>query len=231
MEPDGAAGLSAGAPASWTAERCGHCGVLWVQGWCPDCAHENRLPLAESADPAMDQLCPVCALLGRPEAAWELGEVSLVCPGCGSHFFWPVREQAAYLRTQDLRRVPRACRRCSQQEHARQPEDLRALRQAAQSLKESYRMLRPDLRDPEKITVRYLRTQQRAQWIVTTYGAYLGEDFVYRFQGAIGAPVPASPFDETAPTRRAILRLRKVARELLEAVAALLEGETGAEGW
>ena len=93
--------------------------------------------------------------------------------------------------------------------------DLFALAEALRNLREVYRLLRPELRDPEKVTLRVYRLQQQGLWIVNSYGRYLPEDFVYRFRGAIGRVPLTLPFDQYVPSRRSILRLRKLTRELL----------------
>lgn len=103
-------------------------------------------------------------------------------------------------------------------------EDLRGLGQAVERLRTSHRVLRLTLRDPEKVGWRFQRLQQQAQWVVNTYGRHLPQDFVYRFQGNIGAAFPASPFDDSVPSRRTVLRLRALTRELLGLVDSLLGG-------
>ena len=108
---------------------------------------------------------------------------------------------------------------------------LRELGQAVHRLEAAYRLLRPTLKDPEKLTLRYYRVQGRAGWILTNYRRLLPEDTVYRLQGRLGRPALASPFDEAVPSRRALLRLRQTARELLEAVRPVLARETEGEVW
>jgi len=100
---------------------------------------------------------------------------------------------------------------------------LRELAQAVHRLEAAYRILRPDLKDREKISLRYYRVQGRAAWILTTFHRLLPEDAAYRLQGRLGTPVLSSPFDETIPSHRAVLRLRQTIRELLEAVRPVLE--------
>ena len=106
---------------------------------------------------------------------------------------------------------------------------LRELQQAARRLEAAYRRLSPNLREPERLTLRYYRVQGRAAWILSTYGRLLPEDVAYRLQGRLGAPVLSSPFDEAIPSRRALARMRQTARELLEALAPVLSTHTRME--
>lgn len=101
--------------------------------------------------------------------------------------------------------------------------DLRALEQAADQLRAAYRRLSPGLRDPERRTLRYWRTQQRLGWIVATYGALLPEEVVARVHARAGRSYLANAFDESAPSRRAVLNLRALTREVLAAVEAALD--------
>ena len=211
---------------TWAVQSCAHCTVLWVDGWCPDCSHQNVFPDGRSAGVTVSMLCPVCALLGTSDVGPEnLSDVSVACESCDSHFFWPQRDQLGYLRSQERKWVPRYCQRCARQRDTRQSEDFRALQRAAQSLAEAYRLLKPSLKDPEKVTLRFQRTQQRAQWIIATFGHLLPQDFTDRFHGNTTQVVLGSPFDETVPSKRAILRLRQSARELQDLVERILQGE------
>lgn len=215
---------------SWVVQSCAHCAVLWVDGWCPDCNHQNTFPDERNTGVAVGQLCPVCALLSVADVGLEyLSDVSVACEGCASHFFWPQREQLAYLRSQERKWVPRFCNKCARQRESRQSEDFRALQRAAQSLAEAYRLLKPSLKDPEKVTLRFQRTQQRTQWIVATFGHLLPQEFTDRFHSNATQAALSSPFDETVPSKRAILRLRQSARELQELVERILQGEAVAE--
>ena len=112
-----------------------------------------------------------------------------------------------------------------------EPTALRELSQAVHRLEAAYRLLRPELKDPEKLSLRYYRVQGRAAWILSNFHRLLPEDTGYRLQGRLGAPVLSSPFDETVPSRRAVLRLRQTARELMEAVRPLLDKSGAAEPW
>lgn len=222
-----------GADAELSEETCPHCGVVWLRGWCQDCNHENALPGPPQESPPLRSLCPVCALLEAPtEARQPSSDVSVVCGRCRRHFFWPPQEQREYLQSQQPRWVPRYCAACLRQLQGKQQEDLRGLAEAAQRLAQACRRLTPNLRDPEKVTLRYWRAQQRALWILSTYGRYFPPDLVYHVQSHLGQPYLASPFDETVPPRGAVQRLRQVARELLAAVEAALREQTPPEeGW
>ncbi len=218
------------AQPTWAVQSCAHCTVLWVDGWCPACSHQNTFPHGPSVGSAVGTLCPVCALLGASEIGPDsLSEVSVACESCESHFFWPQREQLAYLRSQERKWVPRYCNKCARQRESRQSEDFRALQQAAQSLAEAYRLLKPSLKDPEKVTLRFMRTQQRAQWIVATFGHLLPQEFTDHFHSSATQVASGSPFDETVPSKRAIVRLRQSTRELQELVHRILQGEEVAE--
>ncbi|GEM_PF-6384665 len=103
-------------------------------------------------------------------------------------------------------------------------DDLRSLRLASSHLAKTYQSLSPRLKDPEKVLLRYSRAQQQAQWIVSSSRSYLPEDFVFHFEARIGRGYPSSPFDESVPTKRAVLRLRKLIRELLHSIASAAEG-------
>lgn len=221
-------------PEGRTAQTCANCGVLWVGS--PDLDGEPESVISDSVSASLGSraLCPVCSLLDTAvESPDALPEVTVVCVSCGSPFFWSQQEQMEYLRTQAKRLVPRNCPGCQRQQGSRRSEDFRALAQAAQRLAEAYRSLRPSLKDPEKTVLRFQRTQGRAQWIVTTYGRLLPAEFVYRFQGSFGGSSYATtPFDESVPPKRAVLRLRQGCRELLRVVAALLdEREVTEEEW
>lgn len=220
--------------AGRTAQTCAHCGVLWVESPDLDGEPESVGSAGVSASQGPRSLCPVCSLLDTAvESLDALPEVSVVCVSCGGTFFWNQQEQMEYLRTQAKQWIPRYCPGCQRQQQSRRSEDFRALAQAAQRLADAYRFLRPSLKDPEKIVLRFQRTQQRAQWIVATYGRLLPADFVYRFQGSFGgASYPSTPFDESVPPKRAVLRLRQASRELLRLVAAVLdEREFPGEEW
>ena len=67
--------------------------------------------------------------------------------------------------------------------------------QAVHRLETAYRLLRPGLKDPEKLLLRYYRVQGRAGWVLTNFRGLLPEEAVYRLQGRLGAPVLSSPFD------------------------------------
>lgn len=115
---------------------------------------------------------------------------------------------------------------------AKQGPDLRALEQAANRLRAAYRRLNPALKDPERLTLRYWRTQQRARWILSNYGRLLPEEVVARVGGRTGRAYLATPFDETVPSRRAVVNLRAITRELLAAVeVALAELSRGHQEW
>lgn len=101
--------------------------------------------------------------------------------------------------------------------------DARALGQAAQHLRLAYQRLAPGLRDPEKRTLRYWRTQQRLQWIVGNYGHLLPEDTVTRYRSRAGRAYLANGFDESVPSHRAVLVLRALTREVLTAVEAAVD--------
>ena len=103
-------------------------------------------------------------------------------------------------------------------------DDLRSLRLASSHLGKTYQSLSPRLKDPEKVLLRYSRAQQQAQWIVSNFRSYLPEDFVFHFEARIGRGYPSSPFDEAVPTKRALLRLRKLIRELLHSITSAVEG-------
>ncbi len=102
---------------------------------------------------------------------------------------------------------------------------LRELAQAARRLEAALRRLSPNLKDPERLTLRYYRVQGRAAWILATYGRFLPEDTAYRLQSRLGAPVLASAFDEAVPSRRALTRMRQTARELLDAIGPALSAQ------
>lgn len=108
---------------------------------------------------------------------------------------------------------------------------LRELTQALHRLEAAYRLLRTNLKDPERLSLRYYRVQGRAGWILTNFHRLLPEDTGYRLQSRLGAPVLSSPFDEAVPSHRAVLRLRQTARELIEAVRPVLEKGGTAEPW
>ncbi|MSQ15389.1 MAG: hypothetical protein EXR50_05955 [Dehalococcoidia bacterium] len=109
-------------------------------------------------------------------------------------------------------------------ERRQQPrEDTRSLRLASSHLARSYQSLSPRLKDPERVVYRYSRAQQQAQWVVNNFRAYLPGDFVFQFEARIGRGYPSSPFDETVPSKRAVLRLRKLIRELLHLLASANE--------
>lgn len=108
---------------------------------------------------------------------------------------------------------------------------LRELAQALHRLEAAYRLLRPTLKDPEKLSLRYYRVQGRAAWILSNFHRLLPEDTGYRLQGRLGTPVLSSPFDEAVPSRRAVLRLRQTARELIEAVGPVLDKGGPDEPW
>lgn len=102
-------------------------------------------------------------------------------------------------------------------------DDFRSLKLASSYLAKTYQGLSPRLKDPEKVLLRYSRAQQQAQWIVSNFRPYLPEDFVFHFESRIGRGYPSSPFDDSIPTKRAVLRLRKLIRELLRSIASTAE--------
>ena len=102
--------------------------------------------------------------------------------------------------------------------------DLRSLRLASFHLAKSYASLSPRLKDPEKLLLRYSRVQQQAQWIVSNFRPYLPEDFIFHFESRIGRGYLSSPFDDSVPSKRAVLRLRKLIRDLLRCVDSTTQG-------
>jgi len=107
---------------------------------------------------------------------------------------------------------------------ARVAEDLRALAQGLQRLDAAYHKLNPALRDPEKLTLRYWRVQQRMQWVAANYARLLPEELRVRLYARAGAAYLTGPFDERVPTRRAVVNLRALVRELLTAARAGMAG-------
>ena len=101
--------------------------------------------------------------------------------------------------------------------------DVHALAQAAERLRTAYDRLSPALRDPEKRTLRFWRTQQRLQWVVMNYGNLLPEELLTRFHGRVGRTYLTGPFDESVPSRRAVVTLRALTREVLAGVAAAVD--------
>ena len=195
---------------------CAHCGSLWAPAE-QDFLGESHDPAAAPTDDALAALCPVCERLGQALTdATKLPEVAVVCTICGSLFAWEPEDQRRYIETQERRWVPRVCARCQRARSTQETEDLRGLAVAGERLREAYVLLKPSLRDPEKLSLRYQRVIQRAQWVVSTYSRHFPPDMVYRFQGAFGGAYPSSAFDQSVPGKRSVLRLRAFVREILD---------------
>ncbi|GEM_PF-3698322 len=200
------------------AQTCRHCGVLWLPLDGDDFG-ASQDPEAASPSKVVQEtgLCPVCDRLGSVlDEDTKLPEVAVLCGVCGKPFPWAEGDQRRYLDTQERRWIPKVCSQCLHERRAGETEDLRALRAAVERLQEAYQLLKPSLRDAEKLSLRYQRVVQRAQWIVGTYGRYFPQDMVHGFQGSFGSAYPSSAFDETVPGKRAVLRLRAFVREILE---------------
>lgn len=199
------------------AQTCRHCGVLWLPLGADDFGASQD---PEAAPPEVVQetgLCPVCDRLGNAlDEDAKMPEVAVLCGVCGTSFPWAEGDQRRYLDTQERRWIPKVCSECLRARRVGETEDLRALRVAVERLQEAYHLLKPSLRDAEKLSLRYQRVVQRAQWIVGTYGRYFPQDMVYGFQGSFGSMYPSSAFDEAVPGKRAVLRLRAFVREILE---------------
>ncbi|GEM_PF-4782299 len=115
---------------------------------------------------------------------------------------------------------------------ARVAEDLRALAQGLQRLDAAYHKLSPALRDPEKLTLRYWRVQQRMQWVAANYARLLPEELRLRLYARAGRAYLTGPFDERVPGRRAVVNLRALVRDVLAAARASMAGAAaGGDQW
>lgn len=103
--------------------------------------------------------------------------------------------------------------------------DMRALSRGLDRLRAVYATLNPALRDPEKLTLRYWRTQQRILWLLRTYGRLLPLEVRTALSGRLGRAHLTSPFDETVPSRRSVVALRAATRQVLAGFEAVLANQ------